>query len=72
MTLSSMGGTLNDIEFEYKGLWIQVFVYVFLTCLVYRRQISLAHTHNRERLDQIMAMLKSAKEGKPQTEDAGK
>ncbi|MGI6223364.1 MAG: ABC transporter permease [Prevotella sp.] len=63
MTLSSMGGTLNDIEFEYKGLWIQVFVYLFLTCLVYRRQINLSHTHSRKRIDHIKEILKTAKEG---------
>ena len=65
-TLSSMGGTLQDIEFEYQALWIQVFVYIFLTCLVYRRQIALTHAHNRERLDQIKEMLKTSEKNKQQ------
>ena len=61
-----MGGTLQDIEFEYQALWIQVFVYIFLTCLVYRRQIALTHAHNRERLDQIKEMLKTSEKNKQQ------
>lgn len=68
-TLSSMGGTLNDIEFEYKALWIQVFVYVFLTCIVYRRQINLSRTHTRERIERIKEMLQSVQKSKQSVEE---
>ncbi len=39
LRISSMGGTLQDIEPEYQALWIQVLAYFFATCLVYRYQI---------------------------------
>ena len=39
LTLNSMGGTLADIETEYKVLWAQVIVYFLLTCIVYQVQI---------------------------------
>lgn len=37
--LNSMGATLGDIRTEYQALWIQVAVYFFITCLMYRWQI---------------------------------
>lgn len=42
LTISSMGGTLADIETEYKILWAQVIVYFLLTCIVYQVQINRA------------------------------
>lgn len=40
LRISSMGGTLVNIKTEYQALWIQVLVYFFLTCIVYRIQIN--------------------------------
>ena len=37
--LNTMGATLPDIREEYQMLWLQVTVYFFITCLVYRYQI---------------------------------
>ena len=37
--LTGMGASLNDIAFEYKGLWIQVTVYFLTACLFCHRQI---------------------------------
>lgn len=48
LALSSMGATLDEIRTEYMALWIQVAVYFFATCLVYRWQIIQAHTHASE------------------------
>ena len=48
LRISSMGGTLQDIEIEYQALWIQVVVYFFITCLVYRYQIIRARRHALE------------------------
>lgn len=39
LTLSSMGGTLGDIEIPYIALWIQTGVYFFATCLFYQIKI---------------------------------
>ena len=40
MTISSMGGTLEDIVPEYRALWAQVIVYFLSSCLVYQIQIN--------------------------------
>lgn len=37
--IQGMGATLDDVAFEYYGLWIQAGAYFFLSCLLYRRQI---------------------------------
>ncbi len=37
--ITAMGASLNDIAFEYKGLWIQATVYFIIACLFYHRQI---------------------------------
>lgn len=37
--LTGMGTSLDDIAFEYKGLWIQAVVYFLTACLFYRKQI---------------------------------
>jgi ABC-2 type transport system permease protein len=44
--INSMGATLRDVGFEYTILWLQVIVYFFLACLVYRRQVKLAMDQN--------------------------
>lgn len=40
LRISSMGGTLLDIEPEFKALWIQAGVYFITACIVYRYQIN--------------------------------
>lgn len=37
--IQGMGASLQDVAFEYRGLWIQTAVYFILACLLYRRQI---------------------------------
>lgn len=39
LRISSMGASLSDIEPEFRALWIQVAVYFFLACMVFRHQI---------------------------------
>ena len=51
--LNSMGGTLGDILFEYRILWIQVLTYFFLACAVYRFQIAQSRQHALERLNYL-------------------
>lgn len=51
--LNSMGGTLGDILFEYRILWIQVLAYFFLACAVYRFQIAQSRQHALERLNYL-------------------
>ena len=59
--LNSMGATLQDIRVEYEALWVQVVVYFFATCAVYRYQI--IHTRHRamERLEHMKGMAIAAK-----------
>lgn len=40
LRVSSMGGTIHDIEPELRNLWIQAGIYFITTCIVYRCQIS--------------------------------
>ena len=37
--INSMGATLNEVDFEYRALWMQTGIYFLTTCFVYRRQI---------------------------------
>lgn len=48
LTISSMGGTLADIETEYKALWTQVIVYFLATCVVYQIQINRAEKYSKQ------------------------
>lgn len=57
LRISSMGATLQDIEVEYRALWIQVLCYFLTACAVYRYQI--LHAHRR-----AISRLKHAKDGK--------
>lgn len=59
--LNSMGATLSDIQQEYQALWIQVTVYFFISCIVYRYQIINARRHAIERLDNMKKRVLSAK-----------
>lgn len=60
LTLNSMGGTLDDITTEYMALWVQVAIYFFATCVVYRLQIIHTHTHAYERLEMLKQKTKEA------------
>lgn len=52
LRISSMGGTLQDIQTEYQALWLQVIVYFFTACFVYRYQIMLSHKRAFVRMKQ--------------------
>ena len=49
--LNTMGGTISDILFEYRILWILTSAYFIVTCAVYRFQIIQARQHAMERLE---------------------
>ena len=49
--MNTMGGTLSDVLLEYRVLWLLVFAYFLVACLVYRYQIRLARRHALERLE---------------------
>ena len=51
--ISSMGATLNDVTHEYMMLWIQVLVYFFATCIVYRFQLRQTRRHAVDRIISI-------------------
>ncbi len=59
--MNAMGATLHEIQFEYQMLWLQVIVYFFAACLVYRYQI--IHTRKRaiERLNYMQERAQKAK-----------
>lgn len=70
LTISSMGGTLQDIEPEYQALWIQTAVYFFLTCIVYRHQILRARRHATDQMKSIQEKVRQAVAKKsPQSDD---
>ena len=62
--LNTMGATLSDIELEYQALWLQVALYFFITCLVYRYQIKLSHYHANQQLRKLKEKVTKAKEVK--------
>ena len=62
LRLSSMGGTLADVQQEFHALWLQVFFYFILACAVYRYQINLAHRHVLEHTEKIRGKIKAQRE----------
>ena len=50
LRLNSMGGSLGDVTFELRCLWIQVAVYLGATSLVYGHQLRATRQHTQERL----------------------
>ena len=48
--INTMGGTLSDVLFEYHCIWVQVVLYFFMACAVYRYQIIESHRHAMDRL----------------------
>lgn len=62
--LNTMDATLSDIMLEYRALWIQVAVYFFITCLVYRHQINLTHKHATHQIKKLKQKATEAKQRK--------
>lgn len=62
LRISSMGATLSDIRIEYMALWIQVFVYFLITCLVYRYQINLTRKRAYDQMEMLKTKARKAKE----------
>lgn len=53
IAINSMGATLDQVLPEFRALWVQTGVYFLTTCIVYRRQIMLSHSHAMERLKEF-------------------
>ena len=51
--INNMGGTLSEVAFEYKALWLQAGFYFLTTCLVYRWQIIMSRKHIIERYKEL-------------------
>ena len=51
--INNMGGTLSEVAFEYKALWLQTGFYFLTTCLVYRWQILMSRKHAIERYKEL-------------------
>ena len=64
MRISSMGATLQDIQTEYQALWIQVLVYFFATCVVYRYQIISTRRRAFNHMQRLKEMAETAKQQK--------
>ena len=67
--ISSMGATLNDVRNEYIWLWIQVIVYFFATCAVYKYQLISARRHAIERMTVIKNAVEKQKALKSQVRE---
>ena len=53
LRLNSMGGSIGDVSFELRCLWIQAAVYFATACLVYGHQLYISRQHAQERLDYL-------------------
>ena len=62
LRISSMGGSIDDILPEIRGLWIQAVVYLVTTCFVYRYQIISARKHAIAHYQMIQNSIRSARE----------
>lgn len=51
--INNMGATLHEVSSEYIGLWIQVVVYFFTTCIAYRWQIIRSRKHVIEKYNEL-------------------
>lgn len=51
--INSMGATLHDVSTEFQALWLQAGIYFITTCIVYRRQIQISHSHVEEKLKKV-------------------
>ena len=50
LRLNSMGGSIGDVSFELRCLWIQAAAYFGTACLVYGHQLHISQQHAQERL----------------------
>lgn len=64
LRISSMGAELSDIIFEYHALWIQVFVYFIITCIVYRYQINRTKQHAYHHIQKVKEKIIEARQRK--------
>ena len=60
LCISSMGGSIEDIQDEIMILWIQAVVYFFATCAVYRYQINHTRKYANEKIMNVRAKAKEA------------
>lgn len=67
--INTMGATLIDIKAEYQTLWIQVLIYFFITCMVYRFQIIHARKTAIAQMEKLKQKAMNAKVSKLENED---
>jgi len=53
LRLNSMGGSIGDVSFELRCLWIQTAAYFGAACLVSGHQLRVSRRHARERLEYL-------------------
>lgn len=53
IAINTMGASLDQVQPEFRALWIQTGVYFITTCIVYRHQIMLSRNHAMERLNEF-------------------
>lgn len=68
LRISSEGATLQDISLEYHALWIQTFVYLLFTCMVYRYQIMTTRKRAFAHMQTMRERIEQAKQKKMQAE----
>ncbi|MFZ1236115.1 MAG: ABC transporter permease [Prevotella sp.] len=61
--INTMGATLIDIKSEYQTLWMQVVIYFFTTCMVYRTKIIHARKKAVEQMERRQQKALKAKVG---------
>ena len=64
--MNTMGATLHDVRQEYICLWIQVVVYFFVTCAVYRYQIHHTRSNAKQKINDLREQVLAAKRAKEQ------
>ncbi len=69
LRISSMGGTLSDIQPEVTVLWVQTIAYLFLTCAVYRFQINHTRKHAYEKIEILKNKAIEAKKKNKKTDE---
>jgi ABC-2 type transport system permease protein len=59
-----MDATMSDVQLEYQALWIQVLIYFFATCIVYRYQLIHTRHHVLDRLNEMKKNVQEMRERK--------
>ena len=59
-----MDATMSDVQLEYQALWIQVLIYFFATCIVYRYQLIHTRHHALDRLNEMKKNVQEMRERK--------